>query len=268
MATHWHHCSNAQSCAAWTDVKNNHFCRSSLKFWFNVDAWLLISELEGLDVGGGCLRALRRDDKLKISYMRLFPQGGLVCSALTECSRQSALTDASEGTFCGNELLIPEGRAGEIRLIWTLLLCLMFVMQSYSVAATQTWKNRWLWIMGPLLSACPRTPLIVLSKALQRSPGLHQAGRNNCLSLFTFRLEPLEYRQSANLAFCLFIINVKYALKSQDHSISGCPVRHPQIVFLNLIYFVTFNEGNVAHVFTKLNQRIKETSKQASFPLW
>lgn len=155
METHWPHSSNAQVCAAWTDVKNNHFHRSSLKFWFNVDvAWLLLSELEGLDVGGGCY--VRCDETTNWKFlMRPFPQGGPVCSALTESSCRRALTDASEGTFCGNELLIPEGRVGEIRLIWTLLLCLIFVMQSYSVAAAQTWKNRWLWIMVPPLLPVP-----------------------------------------------------------------------------------------------------------------
>lgn len=100
-------------------------------------------------------------------WRRPLPQGGLVCWALTERSCWSALTDATEGTRCGNELLIPEGRAGEITLIWTLLLWLIFVMQSCSVAMV----HRWLWIMALPLSACPRTPLIVLSRALQPSPG-------------------------------------------------------------------------------------------------
>lgn len=221
METHWPCRPNAQARAAWTDVKNNHFYRSPSKFWFNVDvAWLRLSELEGLDVGGGC--NVRCDETTTRTLLRrLSPQGGLVCSALTECSCWGALTDASEGTFCGNELLIPEGRAGEIRLIWTLLLCLIFVMQSYSVAAAQTWKNRWLWIMVPPLLP----PLIVLSKALQPSPGLHQAGPTNNLSLFTFSLEPLEHTRSANLAFCYWIRNVKYVLKSQGQSVSGWTVR-------------------------------------------
>lgn len=44
------------------------------------------------------------------------------------------------GHACGNELLIPEGeRAGEITLIWTLLLWLIFVMQSYSMATMHRW---------------------------------------------------------------------------------------------------------------------------------
>lgn len=75
--------------------------------------------------------------------------------------------------------------------------------------------------MAPPLLPVPRAPLIVLSKALQPSPGLHRAGPNNNLSLFTFSLGPLQRTRSAHLAFGRRVGNVKYALKSQGRSVSG-----------------------------------------------
>lgn len=177
--------SNTRACAARTHVKANHSCWPSLEFSFNADVWLLHFELEGLDVGDGCYACCDKTANWAFFYRRLLPQGGLVCSTLTECSRWSALTDAAEGTCCRNELLIPEGRAGEITLIWTLLLCLIFVMQSYSAVTA----HRWMWIMVALLSASSRTPLIVLSGALQPSPGQQHKGQNNNLSVLTLRLD-------------------------------------------------------------------------------
>lgn len=171
--------SNTRVCAVQTHLKTNHSFWSSLEFSLNAKVWLLLFELEGLDMGDGCYVRRDKTTNWTFFYRRLLPQGGLVCTALTECSRWNALTDAAEETHCGNELLIPEGRAGEIALIWTLLLWLIFVMQSYSVAEA----HRRLWIMAPLLSARPRTPLIVLSRALQPYPGQQHTGKKTIIYL-------------------------------------------------------------------------------------
>lgn len=135
--------------------------------------------------------------------MRLSPQGGLVCSALTECSCRSALTDASEGTFCGNELLIPEGRAGKIRLIWTLLLGLIFVMQSYSVAAARTWKNRWMWIMVPPLLPVPAHLWL---SYLKRSSPLLVCTRQDQTIIYLFLPSASNHRNTRGALTSYFVI--------------------------------------------------------------
>lgn len=154
---------------------NNDSYWSSLKILFHVGAWLFWAG--GAGCGWWVLRALWQGDKLKKTnfYMRL--SSGRPCLLSIDGAPPLKCADRRlRGDILRNELLVPEGRAGEIRLIWTLWLWLIFVMRSYSVVTVQTWKNRWLWIMVPPLSACPSTPLIVLSKALQPSPGLQHTG--------------------------------------------------------------------------------------------
>lgn len=110
----------------------------------------------GAGRGWRMLRALWQDDKLDIFF--LFCMGGfsLRAALFAQCWQSAAVEvrwqTLQRGHACGNELLIPEGRAEEITLIWTLLLWLIFVMQSYSMAT----MHRWLWIMAPPLSARPQ----------------------------------------------------------------------------------------------------------------